>query len=98
MSRRPRLLFVSPRFLLPADSGGRIRTTEILRNLKGGRFDVTLACPGSGALERTHDRELQQLADRRVFWPDRGDARRKMRLAVGLLSSLPSEAVKNATS
>jgi glycosyltransferase involved in cell wall biosynthesis len=90
VSRRPRLLFVSPRFLLPADSGGRIRTTEVLRNLKGGRFEVTLACPGSGALERAHDRELQQLADRRIFWPERGDARRKLRLALGLLSSLPA--------
>ena len=28
-----RLLFVSPRFLFPSDSGGKIRTTQILRGI-----------------------------------------------------------------
>ena len=48
---KPRLLFVSPRFLFPVDSGGKIRTTQILRGLKGGAFAVTLAAP-SNAQER----------------------------------------------
>ena len=33
---RPRLAFVSPVFLFPNDAGGKIRTTNILRGLKGG--------------------------------------------------------------
>ena len=33
---RPRLLFVSPRFLFPLDQGGKIRTANILRQMKGG--------------------------------------------------------------
>ena len=44
--RRPRLLFVSPRFLFPMDEGGKIRTGNILKGLKdSGAFDVTLASP-----------------------------------------------------
>ena len=45
MSIRPRLLFVSPRFLFPTNEGGKIRTANILRQMKGGRFEVTLASP-----------------------------------------------------
>ena len=42
---RPRLLVVSPRFLFPLDQGGRIRTVNTLRRLKGGLFDTILASP-----------------------------------------------------
>ena len=42
---RPRLLFVSPRFLFPMNEGGKIRSANILRRLKGGRFEVVLASP-----------------------------------------------------
>lgn len=45
MSRRPRLLFISPRFLFPENEGGKIRTSNILRRLKGGAFEVVLASP-----------------------------------------------------
>lgn len=70
MSGRPRLLFVSPRYLLPTDSGGKIRTANILRGLKGGRFEILLAMPApAGALDR--DREaLAGLADRCLTWPE----------------------------
>ena len=91
VKRRPRLLFVSPRFLLPADSGGKIRTTEVLRNLKGGEFEVTLACPANEARQREHQSELQALADRLVCWsePMQG-ALWHLRRAAGLLSKLPA--------
>ena len=72
MNDRPRLLFVSPRFLFPADSGGKIRTSEILRNLKGGAFSITLACPASPAQLSRHARELEQVADRLLTWPAQG--------------------------
>ncbi len=42
---RPRLLFISPRFLFPLDEGGKIRTVGILRAMKGGEFEITLASP-----------------------------------------------------
>lgn len=72
MTSRPRLLFLSARFLLPVDSGGKIRTTQILRGLKGGRFDVTLVSPAPADFESRYGEELSRLADRFVGWPQRG--------------------------
>ena len=43
MTGRPRLLFLVPWFLFPANTGGRIRTRDILRGLKGARFAKTSA-------------------------------------------------------
>lgn len=68
MSRRPALLFVSPRFLFPLDSGGRIRTTEILRNMKGGAFEITLATPATPDELTRHAGELEQVCDHLVSW------------------------------
>ena len=45
MSGKRRLLFVSSRYLFPTDSGGKIRTVNILRGMKGGAFEITLASP-----------------------------------------------------
>lgn len=66
---KPRLLFVSTRFLFPVDSGGKIRTTQVLRGLKGAAFDITLASPAPlGARDRFAD-EIAQVCDRFVDWP-----------------------------
>ena len=70
MSERPRLLFVSPRYLLPADSGGKIRTGDILRGMKGGAFHITLVSPEPEAAAMQHAGELAALCDRFVSWPD----------------------------
>jgi polysaccharide biosynthesis protein PslH len=71
---RPRLLFVSPRFLFPMDQGGKIRTGNILRGLKNGAFDVTLASPAPpGLLRFTAD--LDAACDRFVSWPERTPTR-----------------------
>lgn len=93
MSAGRRLLFVSPQYLIPADAGGKIRTSGILRGLTGGRFHVTLASPAPpGAAER--DRAtLAELCDRFVCWPEPAEqpfafARR----AAALLSPLPYSA------
>lgn len=87
---RPRLLFVSPRFLFPAHSGGAIRTGQILRGMKGGRFHVTLVSPGSSDLERAHRAELSGIADAWTFWdaPNTED-RSRLSKARHLLDSLP---------
>jgi len=66
---RPELVFVSPRFLFPADSGGAIRTTEILRNMRGGKFRIRLLSPATGDQEERHVTQLAQIADRWNFWP-----------------------------
>ena len=65
---RPRLLFVAPWFLFPANTGGRIRTSDILRAMKGGAFEITLASPGA-ADEEDHGSELEKVCDRFAGWP-----------------------------
>jgi glycosyltransferase involved in cell wall biosynthesis len=45
VTAKPRLLFVSPRFLFPTNEGGKIRTSNILRQMKGGAFEITLTSP-----------------------------------------------------
>ncbi|MEO1576327.1 MAG: glycosyltransferase family 4 protein [Pseudomonadota bacterium] len=85
---RPRLLFVSPRFLFPIDSGGKIRTTGILREMKGGRYDITLLSP-SPEDGGNYDAELETVADRWAFWePERG-ATRSLRRVLNLFHRLP---------
>jgi glycosyltransferase involved in cell wall biosynthesis len=70
MSRRRRLVFVSSRYLFPTDSGGKIRTVNILRGMKGGAFEIILASPqGTGG--RSGDvAELDSVCDRFVGWPE----------------------------
>lgn len=66
---RPRLLFVSTMFLHPVDTGARIRTTQILRGLKGGRFHVTLASPATADELARYRGEMDGLADEYHHWP-----------------------------
>jgi glycosyltransferase involved in cell wall biosynthesis len=66
---KPTLLFVSPRFLFPADSGGKIRTTQILRGLKGGAFRVVLACPAAAGQSERFAEDLRRVADEIRTWP-----------------------------
>lgn len=90
MTDTRRLVFVSPRFLFPADSGGKIRTGQILRGMLGGRFHITLLSPApEDAIER-YGNELRRVSDRFVSWPEpeRGAAFRFTRLR-HLLSGLP---------
>jgi len=68
-------LFVSPRFLFPLDSGGKIRTTEILRNMKGGRFQVTLVSPRTGDEAMRFERDVAAICDRASYWPGRTPGR-----------------------
>lgn len=68
MSRRRRLLFVSSRYLFPTDSGGKIRTANILRGMKDGAFEITLASPlPAGAGTQAPD-ETRDVCDRFVGW------------------------------
>jgi polysaccharide biosynthesis protein PslH len=86
MSARPRLLFVSPRFLFPMDQGGKIRTGNILRGLKGGAFAVTLASPAP-ADHRRFAAEIAGACDEFIAWPEQPPSR--LRRVLALADRLP---------
>jgi glycosyltransferase involved in cell wall biosynthesis len=85
---RPRLAFVSPVFLLPADTGGRIRTSNLLRGLKGGAFEVSLISPASDAMRRQWSDRIETLCDHFVAWTPARERARWQR-AIDLLGALP---------
>jgi glycosyltransferase involved in cell wall biosynthesis len=90
VSGRPRLLFVSPRFLFPTDSGGKIRTAQVLRGMRGGRFEVTLVAPAPPSAGTRFAAELDAVCDRFGGWPDRRGSRWfSLMRAASLLSRLP---------
>jgi glycosyltransferase involved in cell wall biosynthesis len=90
MSRRHRLLFVSSRYLFPTDSGGKIRTVNILRGMKGGAFEITLASPLPVRARPGDAADVDSVCDRFVGWPDtaRGALFRWTRMR-HLISELP---------
>ena len=68
MSQRPRLLFVAPWFLFPRTTGGRIRTSDILKGMKGGAFEITLLSPDSAEPDAHRD-AIETVCDRFLGWP-----------------------------
>jgi glycosyltransferase involved in cell wall biosynthesis len=83
-------LFVSPRFLFPADSGGRIRTTQVLRGLKGGAFVITLVCPAAPGDAAAHAESIANACDRFLSWPEvRNGKLRSIRRLMRFASPLP---------
>jgi glycosyltransferase involved in cell wall biosynthesis len=84
---RPRLAFVSPLFLFPNDAGGKIRTTNILRGLKGGAFDITLLGPASADEASKWAGEIETICDRFTTW--RPAPRAQWRRALDTLRRLP---------
>jgi hypothetical protein len=87
---RRRLLFVSPRFLFPMDNGGKIRTVQILRGMKGGPWEVTLASPVPPEGRTRFAAEIAAVCDRFAAWPEprRGPAFQVTRLR-HLVSRVP---------
>jgi polysaccharide biosynthesis protein PslH len=85
---RPRLAFISPLFLFPADAGGKIRTGNILRGLKGGAFDITLVSPAKPDQQSRWLGELAQLCDHFVAWEPSPQRARWQRVGQ-LLDRLP---------
>ncbi len=65
-----RLLFVSPRFLFPMDNGGKIRTVQIQRGMKGGPWEITLASPVPPEGTTRFAAEIAAVCDRFVSWPE----------------------------
>ena len=83
---KPRLLFVSPRALMPTDEGGKIRTANILRRMKGGAFTITLASPAPPDPARDLP-ATEALCDRFVSWPAARPS--FLRRGLALLGRLP---------
>src|SRR5690349_10777444 len=67
------------------DQGGKIRTGNILRGMKGGMFEITLASPAP-ASHVLLQKEIEAACDRFVWWPapPLSHARRFMALAGSL--------------
>ncbi|NHK28039.1 glycosyltransferase [Parvularcula flava] len=84
---RPTLLFVSPQFLFPLDAGGKIRTTNILRNMKGGAFRIHLISPATPDEETSWGAEVTGICDEYTPW--RIAPRDRLHRFAGLLSPLP---------
>ena len=95
-SRRLKLAFVSPVFLFPNDAGGKIRSTNILRGLAGGRFDVTLLSPATPQQRQRWAAELAGVCDEFIPWLP-PPARRKWMRSLDLLNELPVNVVSDRT-
>ncbi len=90
MDHRDTLLLVSPRFLFPVDSGGKIRTTQMLRGLKGGRFRIKLLSPATPLMANQFASELGTVCDEFAGWqPGFGGLWRQVAGAWHLLDQLP---------
>lgn len=85
---KPVLLFVSPVFLFPNDAGGKIRSTHVLRGLKGGRFHVVLISPVPEGQDAQWSPEIDSVCDEFVGWPAAATRARWMR-SIDLLGRLP---------
>lgn len=64
-----KMLFISPRFLFPVDSGGKIRTTQILRGMRGKTYHITLASPAPDHWNRFSD-DIAAVCDTFAHWPE----------------------------
>ena len=95
-NRKPRLAFISPLFLFPNDAGGKIRTTNILRGLRGGAFDVTLVSPGTAQQKSEWADEIDKVCDRFVSWLPSRVSRRWQRV-LHLFGELPVNVVGDRT-
>lgn len=88
-SRHARMAFVSPVFLFPNDAGGKIRSTNILRGLRGGRFEVTLVSPATHEQVGRWKAELEGVCSEFVPWRP-GTARARWTRAIDVFSDLPA--------
>jgi len=93
---KPKLAFISPLFLFPNDAGGKIRTTNILRGMKGGAFDIVLAMPASSRQLSDWMPEIEGVCDELVVW-EPAPTRPKWRRALDLLGRLPVNIVSDRT-
>ncbi len=93
---KKRLAFISPVFLFPNDAGGKIRTTNILRGMKGGAFHITLASPATADQTQRWAAEINGVCDEFVAWEPVAE-KPKWQRAVDLLDALPVNVTADRT-
>ena len=86
--KKPKLAFISPVFLFPTDAGGKIRTTNILRGLKGGAFDITLLSPALAGQEKRWEASIKTVSDTFQAWPSQ-KLRPRLQRALDLFREIP---------
>jgi len=97
VTAKPMLLFISPQFLFPMDAGGKIRTANLLKNLKGGAFHTRILMPAARDDERRWRAEIETLADEASFYSSpSGDRFPELRRIAGFMSALPVSAFCDA--
>lgn len=97
MDERPRLVFVSPVFLFPNDAGGKIRTTNILRGMKGGAFRITLLSIAADEQVHRWAAEIDGVCDEFVSWAP-GVRKPKWLRVLDLFADLPVNVAADRTS
>ena len=93
---KPRLAFISPLFLFPNDAGGKIRTTNILRGMKGSAFHITLISPASRVQRERFKAEIEGICDEFVSWKPTAPPPQWKRVP-GLLDALPINVLADRT-
>lgn len=94
---KPSLLFVSPQFLFPMDAGGKIRSANILKHLKGGAFATRLLMPATPDESARFGDDITMLADEVALWrPGARNLYWKARRAAGFLAATPISAFADA--
>lgn len=91
MTSKQELVFVSTRFLFPADSGGKIRTGQILRGMKGSALKIRLVMPSDSTQSLQFADEIGAICDE--FVPYQPKVTNRIGLSfqrlLGLSRSLP---------
>lgn len=70
-SALPKILFATPRFLFPLDTGGQIRSAKILHAVHGSSLDVTLVSPATSRQMQLHSQELRNVCSRFIPYEPR---------------------------
>lgn len=91
MSDQKNLTFISPRFLFPTDSGGKIRSTQILRGLKGGAFRITLLMPSNSENRERYAEHIRSVCDELLVWDRTGQFKflNKIRKLAWVFNNVP---------
>ena len=84
----PRLLFISPQCLIPADAGGKIRSSDLLKGMKGRHFELGLVMPQPASGPALAAPARAELCDQFWSWPQRKTPPLAQRL-LGLFSPTP---------
>jgi polysaccharide biosynthesis protein PslH len=93
---KPRLAFVSPLFLFPSDAGGKIRTANILRGLKGGAFEVCLLSPATAKDTSSWLGQVSAICDEFLPWVA-SPPRPKLRRGLDLFGDVPVNVAADRT-